>query len=240
MRIVLLLIFISILLSSCSKYQYYSLASTTSKNQNQQFLFENDTCKISYSFKGLNGPVSISIYNKTNKPLEVDWKKSALIIGDSSSSFFEPEMILNGEVERSRYAISNNITGTVSQPESIDFIPPQSAVIKQSTRYIRTKFVKAAGEARELKEDQQKLRAYKFTKENSPVGFRIYLTLISDNNSFNIEHSFYATEVIETSAPLINPGTKGSNFFVKEKSGFGKASPFIFTVTLTALLVAAF
>jgi hypothetical protein len=240
MRTVLLLTFTGILLSSCSKYQYYTLASNNASKKNQQFVFENDTCKISYSFSGLKGPVSISVYNKTSKPLEVDWKKSALIVGDSSISFFEPQMLFNGEVERSRYVITDNITGTVSQPESVDFIPPQSAVTRQSSRYIRTKFIKASGEEQEIIEDQQKLRVHTFTKENSPVAFRIYLTLLSDNNRFNIEHSFYATEIIETSTPLINPENKGSNFYVTEKSGFGKASTFIFAVTLTALLVAAF
>jgi len=240
MRTVLLLTFIGILLSSCSKYQYYTLASNTASKKNQQFVFENDTCKISYSLIGLNGPVSISVYNKTNKPLEVDRKKSALIVGDSSSSFFEPQMLFNGEVERNRYAIYQDINGTLTQPETIDFIPPQSAVTRQSSRYIRTKFIKAAGEGQERKEDQQKLRVYQFRRENSPVAFRIYLTLLSDNTRFNIEQSFYATEIIETSTPLLNSGDKGSNFFVKEKSGFGKASTFIFAVSLTALLIAAF
>jgi hypothetical protein len=238
MRIVLLLIFTIVLLTSCSKYQYYTLASDNApKDQKQQFLVENDTCKISYNFSGAKGPISISIYNKTNKPLQIDWKRSALIVGDSSISFFEPQMQFNGEVERNRY-MTNYISGTVTQPESIDFIPPQSAITKQS-RYIRTKFIKTTSQGQKMEIAQQKARVHKFTKGNSPVAFRIYLTLISDNGNFAIDHSFYAAELIEIRIPPQN-FTTGDRFFVKGKTGFGQVSTAVFSAGLLVLLIAAF
>jgi hypothetical protein len=241
MRIVLLVIFTIPLLISCSKYQYFTLASNDApKNQKQQFLGENDTCRITYNFNGQHGPISVSIYNKLSKPLQIDWKRSALIIGDSSASFFEPQVIFNGEVERNRYAINQDFSGTVTQPESIDFIPPQSGITKQS-KYIRSKFVKTVGWRQKMRMGGQTIKVSNFTKENSPVAFRIYLTLVSDNNSFNIEHSFYAARLTEAKT---RPGqfgmNDGSNFFIKERTGFGQISTVIFSAGLAVLLIAAF
>jgi hypothetical protein len=241
MRTSILFAFVVILFTSCSKYQYYTLSSdNVSKNQKQQFVAENDTCKINYNFSGVKGPISISVYNKTQKPLQVDWKRSAVIVGDSSTSFFEPEMKFSGEVERNRYGINQDVNGVIIQPESIDFIPPQSSVTKQ-TRWIRSKFLKLSpAEGQEIKTASQKVKLYKFTKDHSPVVFRTYLTLISDDTSFHLDHSFYANELVETHSAPENFGQKAADrFYIKGKTDFGKVSAAVFGIAITVLLIAA-
>src|SRR5258705_9998756 len=68
-----------------------------------EFIAENDTCRITYNFCGEKGPIHISIYNKTNKPLQVDWKKSAVIFGENAVSYFTSESKINGEIEKTFY-----------------------------------------------------------------------------------------------------------------------------------------
>ena len=241
MRTSLLLSLLVILFTSCSKYQYYTLSSdNVSKDQKQQFVAENDVCKITYNFSGAKGPISISVYNKTQKPLQVDWKRSALIIGDSSTSLFEPEMKFSGAIERNRYAINQNVNGIITQPESIDFIPPQSSVTNQ-TRWVGVKLLKPdPAKGQELKTARQKIRLYKFTKEQSPVVFRSWLTLLTDNVPVYFDHSFYASEMIETQAA---PSKLGANtadrFYIKGKTDFGKVSTAVFGIGITILLIAA-
>jgi hypothetical protein len=241
MRTFLLFGLVILVLTSCSKYQYYTLSSeNVPKDKKHQFVVENDSCRIIYNFSGAKGPVSICIFNKMQQPLQVDWKRSAVIVGDSSTSFFQPEMKFSGEVERNRYAINQDVNGVITQQETIDFIPPQSSVTKQ-TRWISSKFLKLNnGEGQEIKTAQQKIKLYKFTKENSPVLFRTYLTLISGSTSFHLDNSFYANEMIETHTA---PGNFGVNtadrFYIRGKTDFGKVSTAVFGLCLTVLLIAA-
>lgn len=66
----------SVLLTSCSKYQINMLSSTNAVKDEQTGVFnvENDSVKISYSFYGKNAPVSIQVFNKSDKPLYIDWQ----------------------------------------------------------------------------------------------------------------------------------------------------------------------
>ncbi|MCD8263001.1 MAG: hypothetical protein LUD02_01640 [Tannerellaceae bacterium] len=63
-------------LSSCSSYYYATLDSTDrtgAKNMHGDFVIENDTLTILYSFHGENAPVYVTVYNKLEEPLFVDW-----------------------------------------------------------------------------------------------------------------------------------------------------------------------
>ena len=77
-------------LSACSSY-YYSMLNSNDpvgeKNERGDFVQENDTVRISYRFWGENAPVTITIYNKLDEPLYVDWGRSALIIDDVATTY---------------------------------------------------------------------------------------------------------------------------------------------------------
>jgi len=137
MRTILHLTIVVVLFSSCSKFQYYSLAADNlSKNKKQEFIAENDTCRITYNFYGEKGPIHISIYNKTNKPLQVDWKKSAVIFGDDAIKLFTKAIILQS-VRRSHLLNPYNL-----------FLPRLPYLIKTcsySQNLIRTLLLKAGG-----------------------------------------------------------------------------------------------
>ena len=64
------------LLWGCSHYQYIAITDDVHQNKEQQFVIENDTAKIVYSFQGYNLPVTVQIYNKLDQPLYVDWNQS--------------------------------------------------------------------------------------------------------------------------------------------------------------------
>jgi len=243
MRQVLLLSFFFPFLISCSKYQYISLAGENiQKDQEQQFIDEKDSVRIRYNFNGKNGPVNVTVYNKSTRPVQVDWKRSAVITGDSSVSLFEPQMKFSGEIERNRYSVNQNLSGSLLQAESIDFIPPFSSISRQ-TKFIQTKWLKlpeVIAETKKLKPYHQKIRISSFTQSNSPVVFRVYLTLVSEKaDDLRIDNSFYVAEVIETKAAPINFVNSGDRFYIKEKTGFGNISTAVFGLGLTVLLIAA-
>lgn len=232
-----------ILLSSCSKYQYYTLSSdNVPKDQKQQFVFENDTCRVRYDFSGKKGPISITVYNKSIKLLQVDWKRSAVIVGDTATSLFDREVNFSGEIERNRQGINQNINGIISPPEAIEFIPPQASISKQG-RFIQSNWLKdlqseGKDQIVKTKNATQRIKVFNFSKESAPIAFRSYLTLVADDKSFAFDHSFYVTEIVESRAKSVDLVT-GDRFYIKGKTDFGKAAGAVGAALFLALLVVA-
>ena len=247
MRTILLFTIIVILFSSCSKFQYYTLASDDlSKNKKQELVAENDTCRITYGFYGENGPVHISIYNKTDKLLEVDWKRSAIIFGEEAVSYLASESKINGEIEKDfNKESSSSLSATVTTPESVQFIPPQTSVSRQEM-FILTRFNNniPAEKRRDTVHTEiayKNVNKYHFEKDNSPVAFRSYITFIMDKNySFSVDHRFYVTDMFETGAGPDNFKVyRGDRFYVRGKSGYGKVSGLVAGIVLLAVIYGA-
>ena len=134
-------------LSACSSY-YYSMLNSNDpvgeKNERGDFVQENDTVRISYRFWGENAPVTITIYNKLDEPLYVDWGRSALIIDDVATTYDPKVASVRGESssvasgssfhwsDRSSSGWSyseGSFSGDVSLPKGVEFIPPHSKLV---------------------------------------------------------------------------------------------------------------
>jgi len=46
-----------------------------------KYIYENDTIKVTYYFWGNRGIMQISVFNKLNAPIYIDWKKSSMMSG---------------------------------------------------------------------------------------------------------------------------------------------------------------
>ena len=83
--------------SSCVSYQYLTLNSPEMpKNDKKEFSWENDTMRLTYNFHGEGGPITMTVFNKTDKPLFVNWKKSSLIRGGESFSLLDHSVQITG------------------------------------------------------------------------------------------------------------------------------------------------
>ena len=56
---------------SCSQYQYISINSNLNHNEEKEFINENDTVLIKYTFADENIPLIITIYNKLQQPIYI-------------------------------------------------------------------------------------------------------------------------------------------------------------------------
>jgi len=227
MRTFILIAFLITLLSSCQTYQYLTLASdNVSRNEKNEFVAESDTLRVTYNFNGKNGPVNIHIYNKSPQALEIDWKRSSLIIGDRPVPFHISELQIDGSVVRSAVPRSSaTINATVHGQEGIEFIPPH-ATIQRSGLYIKerlfdTKSVATTRETVKIDASKVKITRASFSKETSPMLFRCYLTFVipgAPGIIFATEHSFYVSELLQTVTQpqyLIPEKNKaGDKFFV--------------------------
>jgi len=210
-------------------------------DEQRQFVHENDTVRILYNFNGLNAPVKISIQNKLDRPLYIDWKRSALIINDKAISYKPGKATLSGSVSASSWQWSNTssitggFSGDISLPEQLDFIPPQSYITKRpmavtnrfftnlpDSVYQTIAIVVADGSVSRVK------RAL-FEEAGSPLRFRSYLTFLdgeSPDRQVVYQHSFYIAEIVNTG---LHPNNfrniyykDGNRFYVKKATGFGQ------------------
>jgi hypothetical protein len=84
-----LLAVIAFLFTSCAEHQYLTLSGTNiTKDDNHEFVAENDTLKLVFHFKPDHGRIFISVFNRTDEPMVIDWWKSAIVVGEKTYSFY--------------------------------------------------------------------------------------------------------------------------------------------------------
>jgi hypothetical protein len=241
MKPILLLFAFTGLLSSCTQYQYLTVSGVNvEKNEKNELISENDTLKVQYHFTDYKGKVGISIYNKTNQPLEIDWKRSAMIVNGKAWSFFDPNVTIAANLEdsvrlRNRFAslltptYLASLNGSFLINEPIQFIPPSSFIYKVPLAMPLEPF-------QNLPEDKAQKQAFSsgegvnvyyqkmdFDKTASPLQFRSYLTFriggSGAQKEFTIEHNFYISEIWKTaSGPGNFPETlinRGDRFYLQ-------------------------
>ncbi len=187
------------------------------KNPSKEGVSENEDLRLSYDFWGEHGLMYFTIYNKSKKPIYIDWKKSVYIHNQwkndywvektTSESFTIP---IGDENSRS----FKNVMSTVVS-ERITFVPPDCYVSvpvtfeilnhlnrKQQLHNYRESKVVAISDNLRWDENSKKeviqkadnkgsFRAFTLTynKENSPYRFRNFITYSFDEK-FATEKSF--------------------------------------------------
>lgn len=202
-----------VLFSSCITYQYVSLASNIPVTDKSEFLVENDSLRIIYSFHGEGGPIHMEIFNKLNKQFSVDWSKSALIKNGQSFSLWRDEARLNGTATEYNIIPQNeiinsvsNIEGKIVKKDKVTFIPPQSKIVVNSYTLNRAYFTipDQTGQMMVFNttEGETKARKFSFSKDDSPLNFRIFLSLSLDDSfqtPIQIDNSFWVSDFLTTS-----------------------------------------
>jgi len=225
-----LLAVITFLFTSCAEHQYLTLSGTNiNKDDNHEFVTENDTLKLVYHFKPDQGRISISVFNRTDEPMIIDWWKSAIVVDEKTYSFYNPNAPLNGQIDADtsgvRKALSTlrsvyvaDVNGTVHLNETSQFIPSHAQIRKElfvlkldTLKNLPEKMAKrdAIRVSNSLPVSyRQKIpfRKMSFEKENSPLNFRSYLTFRigkgGAEKEFSMEHQFYVSEVWKIAASL--------------------------------------
>ena len=210
------------LLSSCSSYQIGTLkiAENSSKDKFNSFISENDSVKITYSFKGIYAPLEITIENKLNEPIYMNWEKSALIFKDDSRSLSGNDIYIKGNIigqisqpsPQSDLIIADvNQSVNLSSPKplTISFVAPK-AIVKKKTislnKKAENKVPKSSWKYSKVNYDDgvtatKKVKTAKFNTDNSPYKFRSYLTVYTATKDdkikdvLNFEKSFYLAEI---------------------------------------------
>jgi hypothetical protein len=216
-KILLSIIILLIFCISCTTYvELYKTESKHVQSNDKTYLFENDTVKIVYSFWTEKGIMAFSIFNKLDKPLYIDWKKSNYISNSKKFDYWADKETSTRHTTNYEYYnkslllvpfltnyLSSSVSNTVSvKPERITFIPPK-AIIFKSDYFITTSnyndwdkdFETLTFPMSNLKSNtlSKSIKTYsikskKFSQNNSSLNFRNFLTF-SIKESF--ENEFY-------------------------------------------------
>lgn len=259
MRLTIPVLFLLVLACSCNRYQYFGINSAqVQKNDQQAFTVENDTLQIVYNFNGKNAPVNLLVRNKLNKPIYIDWKRSALIINDKAISYSPDEVGIRGVVNGGTInwvegfsSTQASLDVTAKLPAGTQMIPPQSFVTRTPmgvTNKLLKNFPDSALQKIELTLDDGSTAVARqafFEAYNSPLQFRSYLTIVVGDSSASVpvayQQSFYVSELYRT---LVRPkkftlyrDRPGEWSYVEEVTGFGKSAATGFGVLAGAAIL---
>ena len=211
------------IISSCSKkyIQIFNTNTTNTKYENEYFVYETDTLKVTYSFWANQGVMSFTIFNKLEKPVYIDWKNSSFIYNDNKLNYWIEETQTNISSYYGGYFYKGpllgpgliinegyqNSTVTTIKPEKITFIPPKSNYSRTQFYLLPVNFYKInfgcqASVVSRNDKPKKKTTVYseEFSINNSPLNFRNYLAFTFSENSqqfFFIDNGFYLSSVKE-------------------------------------------
>jgi len=235
-----------LLFASCGTWQYVTVnSSTVSKNEKLEFVIENDSMQLVYNFHGANAPVNITVHNKLNVPMYIDWQRSAIIVNEKANSYVPDKVQIEGAFNgttstynvpayrsktypyNSGYAsTSGSIYARADVPEQIAFVPPQTYVTKTPTG-VTSQYIHVSDTAyhkikyKLVEGTTVPAKKATFTESTSPLKFKSYLTLIIGETGKPVvyEHSFYISELLTTTQGIWQANVyRGNQFYVTDYS----------------------
>lgn len=172
------------------------------------FKYENDTIQIKYAFWNAYGTIGMSIYNKLNKPIYIDWGNSAFIDNGNTINFWtdETQSVANTKsVGIGRYnnntavGVSKSQTSTtIYKPRRIMCIPPKSQITDVSFQ---------------ISNSPIPIGTYDYS--STPIKFRSYLVLSTDQDiktQFYVDEEFYISDTKYIDGAKFSDG-QGSSLF---------------------------
>ncbi len=201
---VFLLLFSLTLLASCTPtIQVVTLRGSNVQPAEEGLVLDNDTLTLRYNFASERGRMHLSIVNKLNQPLYIDWKRSSFIIGQNKIDYWYDVSSVNlvGTSDPTTY-----LSGSVSKEDQVSFIPPKTKLEKQQFVIVPNGSLILPGDFTIKQEkanwvDRKKpvdVKVYTYNDDKSPLTFRNYLTLSTDKDfktEFNIDTKFWASDV---------------------------------------------
>jgi hypothetical protein len=213
-----LLLTLLILFTGCARYQYLFVDSHLYQDDKKEFIAENDTVMLSYSFNGYNFPITISIYNKISVPIYIDWGRSTVVINNyEDAGLFD----------------TDSKTGT---------IPPKATVVLMSYP-LKDKFFDLDINDPRIKVSlvSGSLKGVKYTYDENSTPFYftniLALTVHDDLSSPAFyENSFWVSDIIKTGAGPVSYSLQPMNqASIQKDTRFGRAMTW--TTTLAVLLI---
>lgn len=216
-----IIIALLLFLYGCKSYvQVFNTKSLNVKiGTDSYYVFENDTIKITYSLWENKGLLSFTVFNKSSKPIYIDWKKCCFIDKSTKLDYWIDKELRKTVTTSSGYVYKAYLnlyntgnhaiaTTEIIKYERITFIPPRAKYHRSQFHllpiayYPMTKLNNYKMVSRNDKSKTKGTRVYEmnFTKAISPYFFRNFLTYSFDEDfetEFYIDNEFYISSIKE-------------------------------------------
>lgn len=223
MKQTLVFVLLSILLFSCrTAVQVLDMQPTSStiKDNQTHYVFDNDTVRIAYHFWGDRGSFWFEIQNKLSVPIYIDWKKSNVVINNIPYPFWDDNKQVNtlsvgkgygaSALRSDGVTISANVGGSLSTSvitakERITFLSPNAIIFSRQQRIAQEYFILAKDAKRTEEQNDAKPKkttvVYSQTfSDNTPIHLTNFITLsLSEDfkDEIFVSNSFVASMIKE-------------------------------------------
>lgn len=205
-------------MSSCMKYQYFTVRGELPQNESGAFVFETDSLKVKYEFSP-NGSLVLKIENKLDELISIDWEKSAIVFDGRNLPYSSSNMKLSATGNSNQLLSSNTIDfdGTIIKSSNRSYIQPHSfssKVFHKIPFEYDNQLIEKPFERIDFGYGTGK--RYKFDSEaNNVINSYIYINKANDSKSILLNHNFRIIEVIETMEKNVD---LSSNQFTRSKT----------------------
>lgn len=250
-----ILIILTILLIGCKSYiQVFETKTSNTTLDGEYYVYETDTLKITYAFWNNKGILSFSVYNKLDKPIFIDWKKSSYIDNSNKFNYWIEEEVsksmayyggyfYDGPILKPGLAINEGLgtsTALKVKPERITFIPPKSNYYRSQfyllpIAYFDFDLNSTFTDTSRNDKPNKSTRVYynDFTKDSSPLVFRNFLafSLTEDfADEFYVDNEFYLSKTFEMDYRHFKYQVKGENGDYTDVRPFKKQTSFYLSI----------
>ena len=231
-------IMIAVIFSSCSEYGQVVYTKPISDGINKQedyYVFEDDKIKVVYDFWAPRGMMHFTLYNKTNKPLYVDWNKSSFVNQKNKVRYYEgreyttsittsadAKVTKVGTIYGAPAAATKGkgvsySSGTTVREERITFIPPQSSITKTFNNLVANIYYKVT-DYNSTEKEIHGISVHEITLGDN-VEFRNFLTYSTTEqfeNEFYIDNGFRITKIESLKAKFLFELYKPTRFYIDD------------------------
>ncbi len=226
----LLFLLIASVFTSCSRFTQVVYVSPTTediKSINHFYQYENDDVKVVYWFWADHGVMSFLFWNKTDMPVYIDWKKSAMINNGKRLSYYTNQYASNYkaygtayglewlDVFNDYYSMSSSTKlsrESLVKGERITFIPPKSYITQAF--YNLTANIYFDVTDRNTEEETINFCKVYVSRSNKDISFRNFVTYSFSENFTTenyIDNEFHLNKVVTLN---------NANFNYKDGDGF--------------------
>lgn len=220
MRNIFIYMILGLLFSSCGTSYYYAQMQSNDpymeKDVKGNFVVDSDSLSLIYSFHGENAPVKVTVRNKMERPIYIDWRQSYFIFGDNDSNrislgeYFEPWEVM--EVVRKKA----EQTKVLFELSNLNFDKTNEELFRNKT------VTKADGKT-------VKLKSIDYNERNTPLYIRSSIALRVGNvqeEPLYFNQDFYISTL--TKSRSVTPkklaayaNMHGDSFYTRKEHGKG-------------------
>lgn len=203
MRKVYLFFVVAMLNVSCSLDTYYQMYNSVAENGkvlNNEVVFEDQNCVVSYDLFSDGGKVGFSVFNKTESDITIDLTKTFFVLNNTSNEYYQNRLFSksgNTVTSTSSYLTKTAVTNTSSS--SVTYHEKPQLTIPSHTRVHIAEF--SVVQKRFVSCDLVKYPASKsiktlqYKKDNSPFQFYNLISYTVNNVPYRFDNRFYVSEI---------------------------------------------